>query len=73
MGTRTIKTGCKYHDDCFTCPFEDCIEGIQSGNALFGKIKAQALVKQGYSQAQIAMELNKSRGTIKRYLSDNSN
>lgn len=22
-------SGCKLHDDCFTCPFEDCIDGVK--------------------------------------------
>jgi len=32
-----MKTGCKHHDDCFTCPFPDCICGdnpeLESYNA----------------------------------------
>lgn len=31
-GGRYEDTGCKYHDDCLTCPFPDCIyeEGYSS-------------------------------------------
>lgn len=40
--------GCKYHKDCFTCPFKDCIAGdgskIPLGTAQENSIHAEEII-----------------------------
>ncbi len=72
MTTNTIKAGCKFHDDCFTCLFPDCLEGSGRGVGKFKlQLQAKALSSQGLVVTQIAQKLGKSERTIQRYLNDN--
>ena len=69
MTTKTIKSSCKYHDDCFTCPFTDCIEEQGKGaSKLKAQLQAQALFDEGLDITKIAPKLGKSERTIRRYL-----
>lgn len=63
--TRVIHSGCKYYDDCFTCPFEDCLSGNRT---LLIKKRASSLYFDGHRPDDIAEQLNRSKRTILRYL-----
>ena len=60
-----IKDGCKYHPDCFTCSYPDCIIGNHTVKL---RLKAQELKAQGINKREIAERLGKSERTIERYL-----
>jgi len=62
-----METGCKYHDDCLTCPFPECIEGDE---VAYLRWKASRLVEEGLMKPEIAKRLNKSERTIQRYLAE---
>lgn len=66
-----LKTGCEFWDDCFTCPYSDCIAG-RPGN--LKRVKRQKLVwtskKAGLSSREIAEELGVSLRTIERDLKE---
>ena len=66
-----IDNGCNYHNDCFTCPFHDCIAGVQGGyQYIMGqkrKAEVKQLVGQGYSDKYIAGQLGVSIRTVARH------
>ena len=67
----TIKGGCKYHNDCFTCPYPDCIEGKGfKRSKLKGRQEARILFLDNVPLKDIALQMGKSKRTIQRYLRD---
>ena len=67
----SIENGCHYHDDCFSCPFHDCIADSQgSYNYIMGqqrKAEVRLLLEQGYSDKYIAGQLGLSTRTVARH------
>ncbi len=68
--------GCKHHKDCFSCPFDDCVEGtIYNSKRVVCrtlKAQAQALRKQGKKVCEIMEMLGVSQRTAYRYLKEMS-
>jgi hypothetical protein len=68
--------GCAHHPDCFSCPFDDCVEGTihNSQRAMCRTLKAQtqALRKQGKKVCEIMDTLGISQRTAYRYLKEMS-
>lgn len=64
-----VKFACRFHNDCDTCPFPQCMVG--SGVYLVAekkKTEAIRLAELGYSGKDIAKALDRSRGQVRRYL-----
>ena len=72
---KPIPKGCKFHDDCFTCPFDDCIWNDSNGIESVGRkpykprgehtILAIELLKQGdLSYGQIAKQTGYSKSGV---------
>jgi len=68
--------GCKHHPDCFSCPFDDCIDGMiyDSKRIMCQKLTAQAhaLFKQGKAVREVMNTLGVSQRTAYRYLKEMS-
>lgn len=53
----TYGNGCRHHDDCFTCPFADCIAGNKSASYIAkeglrdSKAKAMLLAKRMFIES----------------------
>lgn len=67
-----VENGCKFHDDCFTCPFEDCLyDGARRGTVV-AKEKIQMVVRglftTGLTHQEIAARAGISMRTVYRYL-----
>ena len=72
--------GCKYANNCFECPFKDCIlpmnairdteeEYLKDREVLLGRVKyVQRLRDEGLSIRKIAKELNCAERTVKNDL-----
>ena len=58
--------GCKRYHDCFSCPFDECIDGELS--AIKGQIFR--LLKQGRKVNEIVRVLPVSTTTVYRYLKE---
>ena len=71
MGTNyerdIVNNGCILHNDCFTCPYPDCIDG-QNKVAMLKKAKAVGLKELGYSNSEIAQRIGVSKRHVSRYL-----
>lgn len=64
-----METGCKLHNDCFTCPFPDCvIDKTQYLAAETQRVRAKVMYNSGASTKEIATCLGKSIRTIQKYL-----
>ena len=75
-----VEVGCKYANNCFECPFKDCIlpiDGIMDSEekylkdreTLLGRAKyVKQLRDEGLSIRRIAKELNCAEKTIKKDL-----
>ena len=62
-------TGCKYHDDCSTCPFPDCYEGsLEKVKCFYRTQEVAKLWDKGFSIAKIARKFKLCRRTIQRDL-----
>lgn len=49
------EVGCRYHPDCFTCPFRDCIKGQKYDKeymSKYGQQKAQTQLQTQIKKAQ---------------------
>ena len=75
MGTLTYPTvanGCKYHDDCLTCPYPDCIYGENGSVRSFKKkqrdIEVRGLWRDGMSRKDIAIQFSVCGRTVERAL-----
>jgi len=61
--------GCRLWQDCFTCPYPDCLVGrIPSLLAASRMVDAMELAKQGLNNTEIAKRLGVTERTIYRYL-----
>lgn len=40
-----IKSWCKEHDDCFTCPLKDCISGPNSGAREYDEVREKRIAR----------------------------
>ena len=65
--SKFISTGCSGHDNCFTCPFPDCI--MQSGNS--GEVNKTQLrrdkirsMSRNFSVSQMAIYFSISERTV---------
>ena len=69
-GSKLYMNGCEVHNNCFTCPFPDCIVAISvsSKPAMFKKAKAFKLAKQGLTPEEIASKLNRTVQCVQEYL-----
>lgn len=75
-----VEVGCKYANNCFECPFKDCIlpmnairdteeEYLKDREVLLGRVKyVQRLRDEGLSIRKIAKELNCAERTVKNDL-----
>lgn len=62
---------CSFHNDCFTCPYPDCIEGIGIKKVSLAKsMRVIDLHDEGMHPKQIAAVLNMSESQIYRYLNN---
>lgn len=43
--TKILLNGCKYYHDCFTCPYDDCIVGVDLSNPNKAKADKEAMNK----------------------------
>ena len=63
------ENGCRFHNDCFACPFADCIIGTgKSGERMIQQRLAKELSQSGLNVDEIALKLEKSNRRIRRYL-----
>lgn len=75
-----VDVGCKYANNCFECPFKDCIlpmsdirdteeEYLKDREVLLGRVKyVKKLRDDGLSIRKIARELNCAERTVKNDL-----
>ena len=75
-----VEVGCKYANNCFECPFKDCMlpmsdirdteeEYLKDREVLLGRVKyVKKLRDEGLSIRKIAKELNCAERTIKKDL-----
>lgn len=60
------EVGCKYHPDCFTCPFRDCIKGQ--------KYDKDAMTHYGQHRTSVALETARKKAekmrNFQEYLND---
>lgn len=75
-----VEVGCKYANNCFECPFKDCIlpmsdirdteeEYLKDREVLLGRVKyVKKLRDDGLSIRKIARELNCAERTVKNDL-----
>ena len=75
-----VEVGCKYANNCFECPFKDCIlpmnairdteeEYLKDREVLLGRVKyVKKLRDDGLSIRKIARELNGAERTVKNDL-----
>jgi hypothetical protein len=72
--TPVVSTGCKYHDDCFACPYSDCAWGTEFSVRSFRKkqrdIEIKQLRRDGMSIKEIAIKFNVTERTIQRALKE---
>ena len=66
-----VPNGCRHHSDCFTCPFDDCIDGILYKEKVTMsravRNQAHALYRQGKTAKEVMAELGVSQVTAYRY------
>lgn len=61
------KNGCDLNDDCFTCPFPDCVaDQHQIGAKKAKRLEVLEMLGKGYNARQIAAALEMSRRTVFR-------
>ncbi len=65
----TVETGCRLHNNCFTCPFPTCLQGQR---IYADHEKRKELIKEqaqkGVPKLQIAEQFNVSLRTVDRDL-----
>lgn len=67
---RPIYNGCAYHDDCFSCPYDDCIMGqnhMQQENTESPKAIALQMLLSGRQTCDVVRETGLSKMTVCRY------
>ena len=60
-------TGCRFHDNCLSCPFADCL--LDSGvhfNKMLRKQRVAGLLLHGLSDQEVAEKVSISVRTIQR-------
>ena len=60
------EVGCKYHPDCFTCPFRDCIKGQKYDKNYMSKYGQKLTQKQLQTQIKQAQKMR----NFEAYLND---
>ena len=64
-----MKNGCRFYNNCFTCPYPDCIEGAVEGHSIeVARLRAIELNDNGRSPKEIAKEIGRCEKTVHRYL-----
>ena len=64
-----MKNGCHLYNNCFTCPYPDCIEGtVGEHPAEVARLRAIELKDNGRSPEEIAKEIGRCEKTVHRYL-----
>ena len=63
-----VESGCKWYEDCFTCPFEDCL--LDNPKPNLNKEKALELFRQGEDVKGISLRLNRSVRQVRRYVEE---
>jgi DNA invertase Pin-like site-specific DNA recombinase len=65
-----LRNGCEWHNDCESCPFDDCISGTNPGRKR-RNVELKGLVRDkianGASPRAVQKEFGLSRMTIYRY------
>ncbi len=65
-----VENGCRKYDDCFTCPYPNCIiNGRDVLRTLKKEAEALVLSNKGYSTEQVAKRLKQRVRTVERWLS----
>ena len=79
-GRKEVEVGCKYANNCFECPFDDCVvsmdeicrpeeEYMKDRELLMGQVKYdKALRDEGLSIRRIAQTLRVAEKTVKKDL-----
>ena len=71
-----IESGCIEHDDCFTCPFPDCIRresNIQRENRTQLRHDEIRNMSKNFSVSQVATYFSVDKRTVKRALKGGAN
>lgn len=69
MAKTAVESGCKLWTDCFTCPYPDCISGVEERTELqLRRAEAIKLSKGGLNEEEIAKKLGRSKRQVIRYL-----
>ena len=66
-----IENGCRFYDNCFTCPFDDCKLGTRySTDTAKARVEVLQLCQAGHTLAEIAKTSSKSVRTIRRWIDE---
>ena len=66
-----VNNGCRLYQDCFTCPYEECVDGSRHGRTIVKEIRysqIREMAGQGIGRRKIAKELGVSIQTVRRAL-----
>jgi DNA-binding NarL/FixJ family response regulator len=66
-----VESGCEFWEDCFSCPYPDCLLDMKLPNVRTAMRRAAVieLLKAGYTQQQVAEKLGINQATVSRYAS----
>jgi DNA-binding NarL/FixJ family response regulator len=66
-----VESGCEFWEDCFSCPYPDCLLDMKLPNVRTAMRRAAVieLLKAGYTQRQVAEKLGINQATVSRYAS----
>lgn len=66
-----VPNGCKFHNDCLTCPYPDCIQGTKVSQRLRINQRNTDVLRshqEGMNVKELAIQFNVSERTIFRVL-----
>ena len=65
--------GCRLYPDCFTCPYEECVEGTRHGRTIGKEIRyfqIREMAGQGIGKRKIAQIFGVSNSTVRRAMNN---
>lgn len=64
----TVPNGCNHYHDCFSCPFDDCVDGELAGaKRRVMRQRVVMMLKRGSAPAEVARIMSISERTVYRY------